>query len=84
MSPSPSTITKQQLSHCIDIYPAVVERAYAQRSKGNEKKVAEKVERDGWRYETLPKEVDRKGAGEGEGGIGLTLAQVERLVQWKM
>ena len=81
-APSPRTITAKQLRQYTELYPAVVERAYAQRTKGNKAKQAEAVERDAWRYETLPREIACEGEGEGKGE--LTLEQLQRLVQWKM
>lgn len=81
MPPSPATITEQHLSHCFELYPAVVQRAYARQinpKTGAEKKRAEAVERDVWRYDELPEEVGGREDG------GLTLQQLERLVLWKM
>lgn len=75
MMPSVSSITAEELKLAIQLYPKVIQRSYERRIK-TEKKQVEAVQRDEWRYEKLPNEVDRDG--------GMTIEQLERLVQWKM
>jgi hypothetical protein len=75
MALTASKITKVQLESCCALYQTVVQKAYEARIKNVDKR-KEAFTRDRWRYDELPKEV--------EGGKGLTLAQLERLVQWKM
>jgi hypothetical protein len=74
-SAGPTSFTEQQLSEALVIYPNVVRKTYHKRIKA-EKKQVEAVERDQWRYGTLPREV--------VDGKAITLEQLERLVQWKM
>jgi hypothetical protein len=82
LSPSPSTISPTTFRAALALYPALVDRVYAAKLKGDGKKVAEARERDQWRFETLPEDV--RARAEGKGKLRLTKAEVERLVVWKM
>jgi hypothetical protein len=75
MSIKADDVKKERLISSLQHYPTVVKRAYERRIKA-EKKQVEAIERDKWRYEVLPQEV--------KSGKGITLEQLERLVQWKM
>ena len=78
---TPHTITIPQIKHCLSLYPKVVEKHYNAKIK-DPKKASEALKRDTWRYEELPASL--VGQDEKEQGIGMTLDQLERLVQWKM
>lgn len=72
---SPQAITEAQVDQCLRAYPSVVKKAYERRIKDSRKQ-NEAVSRDVWRYEELPSSLS--------GGKAMNLAQLERLVQWKM
>lgn len=70
------TITPAQVQSCVKLYPTVLERVYkVTRPKSN---LEEFLEDDRWRYEVLPKDVEK------EGGRALTKEELQRLVKWKM
>ena len=75
MATSATNITPEKLEQAIQLYPKVVQKTYERRIK-TEKKQVEAGQRDEWRYDKLPNEVDQS--------VGMTLEQLERLVQWKM
>ena len=75
MAVAAASITKTQLEQCLKTYSQAISQAYDSRIKDPRKREEAKA-RDQWRYVTLPKEV--------HGGKGMTLPQLERLVQWKM
>lgn len=75
MAITSSTITRPQLEQCLKLYPKLVEKVYDSRIKDG-KKCSEAKARDEWRYVELPKELS--------GSKAMSLAQLERLVQWKM
>ncbi len=80
--PSPAAITIEQIKACVTLYSGVVEAHYNQKIK-DPKKASEAIKRDAWRYHELPKLLrDQYTANKEE--IPLNLAQLEKLVQWKI
>jgi hypothetical protein len=75
MTSAPLKSSIEKSDRAIQFYKAVVQRVYEKKIKAAKKQL-EAVERDEWRYETLPDQVGRE--------KGMTLEQLERLVQWKM
>ena len=75
MATSVTNTTPEKLEQAIQLYRKVVRKTYERRIK-TEKKQVEAGQRDEWRYDKLPNEVDQS--------VGMTLEQLERLVQWKM
>jgi hypothetical protein len=67
-------ISREQFESSLRSYPDVVRQHYEGRIK-DDKKRAEAVSRDQWRYEL---------SANLEDGRGLELPQLEKLVQWKM
>ena len=78
---TPLDITVPQVKHCLALYPKVVEKHYASKTK-DPKKVSEAIERDKWRYEDLPRSLRIKN--EQSKPMDMSLAELARLVQWKM
>ncbi|EXJ85026.1 hypothetical protein A1O3_05701 [Capronia epimyces CBS 606.96] len=92
--PSPASLSADAVQQALNLYPALVEKAYRGKLKDS-KKVADALERDQWRYEDLPAAIaSMKPGGENEAKQpsshadivhgALTKNAVERLVQWKI
>jgi hypothetical protein len=79
--PSPEDITLDQFNHYLSLYPNSIERHYSTKIK-DEKKRVEALSRDRWRYEELPASL--AGKGSKHESPPMTLANLEKLVQWKM
>ncbi|KPI43897.1 uncharacterized protein AB675_6295 [Cyphellophora attinorum] len=75
MAITAANISKAQLKHCLLLYPDVIDEVYDSRIK-NSKKLFEAKVRDKWRYEELPNAL--------KVARGMSLAELERLVQWKI
>jgi hypothetical protein len=75
MAITAANVTRAQLEHCLLLYPDVIDKVYDSRIKDSKKCTEAKV-RDKWRYEELPDAL--------RGAKGMSLAQLQRLVQWKM
>jgi hypothetical protein len=67
-------IDTDQVKSYLQTYPEVIRKHYAGRIK-DDKKRAEAISRDDWRYEL---------SSSLEDGQGMSLQQLEKLVQWKM
>jgi hypothetical protein len=104
---SAAAMTHAQFAHLLSLYPAVVRRVYAARivkhadttpTEKEDKRLADALDDDAWRYgglvqlvrrrrRTEGEEEEKEGGGAGGSGAGggwLEKAELERLVRWKM